>query len=164
MIEAVSDLAPSIRRLAERRVKQRAEQKRTWARENLKVYAEWVKTETEKLLNAEAEAEAEVAGWAEALSLLKRARIPVSTSPFNLDLEVETTQRKLVAVYRVVGRLDGANARKEVADAGKNLVRVTLRAVKFPCVRVTYLRTLKPTDTCRIEVVRSERAELVCGR
>lgn len=80
---------------------------------------------------------------------------------------VHTTEDKLPEVYRAIGRLDGQSVVKDIADAKKKLLTVTVRSAICPNIRVTYSKKLRKTDRCRIEKVREKattRAVLVCGR
>lgn len=90
------------------------------------------------------------------------------------DLEVRTTQDRLPDVYRVVGRLDGRRAHKDLLDRpadapadAPDRVRVTLACVRHPFVTVAYERDLKPGDPCRVvevEVPARVERQLLCGR
>src|SRR4051794_30224740 len=97
-----------------------------WARGNIDAYTNWLKTETEKLLGADEQALKDVTAWAEALSKLRRAGFKVETTEYGLDLKVVTTRKKLTRVYHAIGKLDPQSVCKEVADAEKKLVRVSI--------------------------------------
>ena len=51
---------------------------------------------------------------------------------------------------------------KDLADAKKKLVSITLRPVTFPTVRIRYTRKLPKTAKCRIVTHRSIYRSLVC--
>ena len=51
---------------------------------------------------------------------------------------------------------------KDLADAKKKLVSITLRPVNFPTVRIRYTRKLPKTAKCRIVTHRSVYRSLVC--
>jgi hypothetical protein len=97
---------------------------------------------------------------------LRAAGFTVRESSWDNDLTVETEQGSLTAVYRMVGRLELTD--KEVEYPRRRTVRVTLRAVNFPAVRVTYVTKLPQNAKCRIERKttrsRSTYHRLVCDR
>ena len=51
---------------------------------------------------------------------------------------------------------------KDLADAKKKLVSITLRPVNYPTVRIRYTRKLPKTAKCRIVRHRSSYTTLVC--
>ncbi len=82
-------------------------------------------------------------------------------------LTVNIDKKQLTDVYKVIGRLNGESANKEIVDSRKRLIRVSLRAVKHPFVNVTYQTKLAKGAKCKIETVkykaRTEKV-LTCER
>ena len=162
-----STIPKNLRRKVQEKIEEHACRIRRWARGNIDAYSEWLKTETEKFLTADERATEEVNKWAEALAKLKQAGFKVTTSDSSLDLSVLTTQKRLTAVYHAVGRLDARSVSKDIADAEKKLVRVSITSANYPNLTVVYLHKLRNSDKCQIvsEVI-PERTEhrLVCSK
>src|SRR4051812_25310196 len=104
-------LPSKLRKLAERRLKLRVESRRKDCESTIASYLDYIKDQTEKLKKVEEEVQKEVAQWVEATVLLKKARIKAS-NPYGLFIEVETTQKKLTAVYKAIGKLDPSRLSK----------------------------------------------------
>jgi len=147
------DLPRKLRRLAQAKLTEEAKRIKRWATSNVAAYAEYLKDATERLTKADQLAEEGVAKWAEAIGKLKRAGFKVTTSEYGLDLTVTTTRKKLPQVYHAIGKLNPETLCKDIADAEKKLVRVSINAVKYPNVSVVYLHKLRDTDKCKIESV-----------
>ena len=155
-----------IQRLAAIKLAERKRNARRWAQDSIKSYAEYLKAETEKLERLDETVSREVDQFIEALVKLRQAGFK-ATNPWALELKVETTKRRLTDVYRAIGRLDGAKARKDIRDAKKGLVVVTLPSVNYPDLEVSFVHKLSDADRCRIESVevpaRTEH-RLVCEK
>ena len=100
---------------------------------------------------------------AEVLTKLRAARIRF-TNPYTTRVEIQTTMKGLVKVYRAIGRLDGSRVSKAIHDAAKGLVEVTLPSAAYPNVYVSYIHKLGRADRCRIETLTETRTRLVCTR
>jgi hypothetical protein len=76
-----------------------------------------------------------------------------------------TGNRKLAEAVRGIRKALGCQVKmdeKDLADAKKKLVTITLRPVIFPTVRIRYTRKLPKTAKCRIVTHRSIYRSLVC--
>ena len=130
---------------------------------DIRSYAEALTRRTEELARVEETVAQEVARMAEVMGKLRAARIRF-TNPYTTRVEVNTTKKGLVKVYRTIGRLDGSRVSKCIHDAGKGLVEVTLPSAVYPDVYVSYVHKLGKGDRCRIETVQETRTRLVCAR
>jgi hypothetical protein len=136
------------------KVAERTAQIKRWAMSNIESYAQYLKTETEKLQRAEETAEAEVAEWQESLEKLRAAGFRPKVSKHTLDIVLDTKMSRLTEVAKAIGRLDPKSLDKDIADAKKKLVKVSIRGARFSKVKVVFVRKLLPTDKCQIEEVK----------
>ncbi len=97
---------------------------------------------------------------------LQAAGFDVKVSSWNESLEVNVDRTQLTEVYKLIGRLNGEYAAKEIVDSRKRLIRVSLPSVRHPFVNVVYQTKLAKGAKCKIETVkykaRTEKV-LVCG-
>jgi hypothetical protein len=151
------------RDLVARKLADRLAYKRNDIRGDIKTYAQFLHEQTEALGLVEETVGQEAALFAEAVAKLRAARVKFTVS-YGWRLEVETTKKSLKKVYEALGRLDGSKQGKEILDAGKKLVKVTLPVVAYPEVYVSFPHKLTESDKCRIETVTETRTRLVCKR
>lgn len=134
---------------------------------NLKYYSELLTKSAEKIRTAGEDAQKRAEEWAEAWSLLARAGLDPQEHEWNRwRIEVAVTEKQLKKVYDAVGRLNESEMEKDIECAEKKLIKVTMPSVKYPNVRVSFVRKLTEADTCKIvEEVVPARVEhrLVCG-
>lgn len=167
MTETAVSIPAKLRKLAALRAKRHAEQTRQWALDCIERYSKYMAEEAKKADRAEEEAAKAVGKWAEAIAKLKAAGFKVETKDYTLDIVVRTTEKKLTRVYKAIGRLDPETVCKELADAEKELVKVSIDSAHYPRVTVVYHHKLRPNDKCRIEKVEvpaKTEYQLVCGR
>lgn len=157
----VSEIALKANRLARDVV----EAEKRNAKYNMEMYARSIAREVEREKNAEAECAKNAKLWVECVTKLREAGFtPDEGWRFNLKLKVDQEQLKLV--YRAVGRLDGKQQEKDVEDGAEGTVRITLPSIKYPFLRVSYVRKLTAADKCKIvteEVPARTEHRLVCG-
>lgn len=151
------------RDLVARKLADRLAYKRNDIAGDIRTYAQFLADRTEALAKVEDVVEQEAAQFADAVAKLRAARVKFIAS-YGWRLEVETTKKGLMKVYKALGRLDGSKQGKEILDADKNLIKVTLPAAAYPCVHVSFPHKLTATDRCRIETVQETRTRLVCAR
>lgn len=111
---------------------------------------------------AEAKAQALVAMKAK----LKAAGFECFIADWDMTVNVDIEEAQIPAVYEIVGRLKGEEAEKEIVDAKKRLVRVTVEPADYPFVRVSYQTKLAKNAKCRIETIRhkaTREKKLVCS-
>jgi hypothetical protein len=107
-----------------------------------------------------------------AMERLDAAGIEVScygNTYVHIDLEffhsTGAGNRKLAEAVRGIRKALGCQVKmdeKDLADAKKKLVAITLRPVNYPTVRIRYTRKLPKTAKCRIVTHRSIYRSLVC--
>lgn len=151
------------RELVARKLAERLAYKQRDIRGDIENWSEFLRKKAAELANVEAAVEQETARFAEAVAKLRAAGVKF-TPTWGLNIEVATTKKGLGKVYKAIGRLDGAKQGKEIHDAGKKLVKVTLPAVAYPFVSVSFVHKLTETDRCRIETETVTRTRLVCKR
>lgn len=154
------------RRLAEQKLRERKDSIESWARDNIKSYGECLAQESKKLVEAGDTARKEVEQFVEALAALKQAGFKVQ-NPYGTELRVRTKKQHLTRLYRAIGRLDGSRTTKCIKDPAKGVVTVSLPAVRYPCVLVSFDHKLAESDKCRIEaheVPAKVDYRLVCGK
>jgi hypothetical protein len=156
-------LARSVRRKLEAVYACRLSYKRHDLQGDIRSYAEALTRRTEELARVEEAVAQEVALMAEVMTKLQAARIRF-TNPYTTRVEIQTTKKGLLRVYKAIGRLDGSRVSKSIHDAGKGLVEVTLPSAVYPNVSVSYVYRLGKADKCRIETVHETRTRLVCTR
>jgi hypothetical protein len=160
-------VAASLNRAARRKLEELYRARLTYKRNDLhgdiQTYSDLVRKKAEELTKVEDEVGREVARFAEVTRKLKAARIKFC-NPWGLRVDVTTTRKGLVKVYKAIGRLDGSKASKSIHDAEKGEVEVTLPSALYPDVVVTYVHKLGKGDRCRIETVQETRTRLVCAR
>jgi hypothetical protein len=135
------------------------------------MYAKCIERLGEEIKKAPEELKAQAAQWAECTARLKAAGFEAESGSWWAPFEM-TSARRLTAVYRAVGRLDGSKAEKElVKDADGHVVPgrvlVSMPCVAFPLLTVSFERRLTHKDPCRVEeVVEPARVthKLVCRR
>ncbi len=165
--EASPFIPPKLKKRAEEMARKKADNTRRSATQSAKYYASEAAKQSERAEKAEVEARKEAEAWAEAWSLLTKAGFkPEEHGWQTFGIVVHTTEDKLTKLYNTIGRLNEDEMEKEIEDAAKKTVKITIPAVKYPNVRVSFIRKLTDSDKCKIveEVVPSRvEARLVCG-
>lgn len=155
----------SVLNKARRLAKDAVESEKRNAKYNIEMYARSLAREVEREAKAEEECAKKAELWAECVTKLNAAGLtPDEGWRFNLKLLVDQKQLKLV--YRAVGRLDGKQQEKDVENGEEGTVRVTLPSIKYPFLKVSYVRKLTAADKCKIvteEVPARTEHRLVCG-
>ena len=118
---------------------------------------------TSKLEKVEEEVASDVQKFAEACIKLKRAGIKFD-NPWGLVLQVRTTKKGLLKVYKAIGRLDGSKVSKQIESAEKQLIQVTVPSANYPNLQVSYIHKLSPNDKCKIVKQTREYDSLVCEK
>lgn len=144
------EIPASIRKLADARFKQVEEENRSSAIRSIRYHVESATEATDRLTKVKETTSVEVQEWAEVQAKLKDAGFKFETEKWNLHLKVTTTERKLVELARAIGPLDPNTVEKELFDAEKKLVKVLIRGLKYPKVKVIYIHKLRETDRCKI--------------
>lgn len=142
-------------------IDERVRRRRADIEQTLASYRRSIEAELAQL----SEVEAKVLQLFAVKARLEAAGLPCKVRNWSDHIEVETTKDRLVDVYRAVGRLDGRNKSVDLVNPRKRLVRVTLAAVAYPFVTVTYQTHLPAGARCRIEATKTKaRTEhrLVC--
>jgi uncharacterized coiled-coil protein SlyX len=85
---------------------------------------------------------------AEVVKKLNEAGFPCDISFWSDMIYVETSQDKLTALHKVIGRMKYLY--KDVKDPRKKLVEVTLSSVRHPFINVKYVKKLPNGAKCRI--------------
>ncbi len=96
---------------------------------------------------------------------LQAASFDVKVSTWAETLEVSVDRTQLTEVYKLIGRLNGEYASKEIVDPRNRLIRVSLPSVRHPFVSVVYQTKLPKNAKCKIETIKYKaRTEkiLVC--
>lgn len=128
--------------------------------ENIRYVQERISTLTSLLNNVEERLRPRY----ELAAVLRAAGFNPDASEWSDYVFLDVEQKDLRAVYRVTGRL-----RKEytdLKDARKRLVEVCLSSVKYPCLRLKYVRKLKKGDPCQLvreRIKARTEVRLVCS-
>ena len=140
---------------ATQKAKSHADNIRTWAKERMASYAEYLRKQTEEFAAADATAARLAEEWAEAMAKLKAAGFKPRASRWSGEFDVTLTvkKRQLNRLYHAIGRLDGKKLCKDIHDAQNREVAVTMPSVAYPFLAVTYVHKLGPKDKCQIEAV-----------
>ena len=149
----MSELPPTLKRLAEARTKSAAEKIKRRAAETIKDYSRYLLEASERLSNAAELASKEVDQWVDAVARLKEAGFRPETNDYDLEIIVRVKESRLPDVARAIGLLNNDSVCKYLKDGEKKLVTVHIWSVKYPNVKVIYIHKLKETDKCRTEVV-----------
>lgn len=143
---------PVVARKAAQLAKEYAERDVRIAFQNIKYQTEQILREREKAEKAKESNEEQADLWCQAWTLLAKGKFhPREIDWARWRIQVDTTEKKLAKLAKLIGRLDMDNADKEVADAAKRTVKITAYSIKYPFVKVVWEHTLTEKDKCRIE-------------
>ena len=151
------------RELVARKLTERRAYKHRDIQGDIRTYAQFLQERTEALAKVDETVEQEAAQFAGAVAKLRAAKVKFLVS-YGWRLEVETSKKGLMKVYKALGRLDGSKQTKEILNAEMKVVTVTLPAVAYPNVYVSFPHKLTDKDKCHIETVTETRTRLVCKR
>ncbi len=146
---------------AAREITARVNTKRADVESSIARYERYIANEREKLTRVEDE----TTNFFAVKARLQAAGFAVRASTWAETLEVNVDRTQLTEVYKLIGRLNGEHASKEIVDPRKRLIRVTLPSVRHPFVSVVYQTKLPRGAKCKIETVKYKaRTEkfLVC--
>jgi uncharacterized protein YjbJ (UPF0337 family) len=149
IIRAV-ELPQALKKVVEARIKERTERARERAVGTIKNYMEYMAEATERLTKAKETTEKEVKEWAETITRLKEAGFKPETDEWSQDIVVNTKEGRLADLARAIGPLNPNSVDKEIHDAEKKLVRVSIYGLHAKNVKVIYIHKLRETDRCKI--------------
>lgn len=169
-VAAAATVPPPVRKInpktlarAEKLAREYAEKDKQNALHSIDNYNTWIKRELEKAAKAEEKNKLRSKEWAEAWSLL----VSGGFKPREIDwqrwrIQVETTEKKLAKLAKLIGQLDMDNAEKEIADEEKGIVRVIAYSKRYEFVKVVWEHKLTAKDRCKIVTETVTKTSLVC--
>lgn len=153
----------AVAKKAERMAKEYAEKDKQYAANNIEWRTKEIQKELEKAAKALENQLEKAKLWGEAWTILATSGFkPREVDWQRWRIKVETTEKKLPKLAKLIGQLNMDEAEKEIEDAEKNTVRVKAFAKRYEFVQVTWTHKLTAKDRCKIVTETKTVTELVC--